>query len=129
MVEKKPTFRYLTQAAESAHLADIREPLGPLPVPSLEERARLFLRAIHGERDFTSSEHAEAHSTILNAMAADIAAKSNSRMPEEPSVKPEAPIIKSPYGPVPNVAMSAPLLEEDQPMYPDIEDAADQLCV
>jgi hypothetical protein len=122
MVEKKPTFRYLTQDAESGRLADIREPLG-LPVPSLEGRARLFLRAVHGESDFTSSDHAEARNTILSAMAADIAAKSNIGLPEEASVKPVAPLVKSPYGPVPNVAMSAPRFEEDQPMYPDIEDA------
>jgi hypothetical protein len=66
MVEKKPTFQSLTEGAESARPSDIREPFGQLPVPSMEERARLFLRAIHGERDFTSSENAEARSTILN---------------------------------------------------------------
>jgi hypothetical protein len=84
MSEKKPVFPYLTQDAESARLADSGEPLGQLPVPTLEERARLFLRAVQGERDFTSSEHAEAQTTILNAMVADIAAKSNSGMPEKP---------------------------------------------
>jgi hypothetical protein len=123
MSEKKPVFRYLTQGAEGGHLADSGEPLGQLPVPTLEERARLFLRAVHGERDFTSTEHAEAHSKIMNAMATDIAAKSNSRMPDEPAMKPTNPIIKPPYGSVPNVAMSAVRLEEDQPMYPDIEEA------
>jgi hypothetical protein len=122
MVEKKPTFRYLTQDAESGRLPDIREPLG-LPIPSLEERARLFLRAIHGESDFRSSDHSEARNTILNAMAADIAAKSNIGLPEEPSVKPVAPIVKSPYRPAPNVAKSTTRFEEDQPTYPDIEDA------
>jgi hypothetical protein len=113
MSEKKPTFRYLTQGAENARLADSGEPLG-LPVPTLEERARLFLRAVHGEHDFTSSDHAKARSAILNAMAADIAAKSNIGMPGEPSVKPVGPIIEPPYGPVPTVAMCALQLEEEE---------------
>jgi hypothetical protein len=114
MGEKKPTLPNLTEGAESARSADIREPFGQLPVPSLEERARLLLRAIHGERDFTSSEHAEAHSTILNAMSADIAAKSNSGMPVE--MKPlGATTVESGYGAAPTVAMSP--LVEDRPIY------------
>jgi hypothetical protein len=107
MGEKKAPFRYLTQGAESAPLTDSGEPLG-LPVPALEERARLFLRAVHGERHFTSSEHTEARGIILKGMAADIAAKSNSRSPD---------------GPVPNVAMSSSRFDEDQPKYPDVKDA------
>jgi hypothetical protein len=122
MGEKKAPFRYLTQGPESAPLTDSGEPLG-LPVPTLEERARLFLRAVHGERHFTSSEHTEAHSIIVKGMAADIAAKSNSRSPEEPAIKTAVSITNSRYGPVPNVAMSASRFEEDRPMYPDIEDA------
>jgi TPR repeat protein len=122
MAEKKTPFRYLTQGADNASLTDSGEPLG-LPVPTLEERVRLFLRAVHGERDFTSSEHTEAHGIILKGMAADIAAKSNSRSPEEPAMKPAGPITDSRYGPAPNVAMSASRFEDQQPMYPNIEDA------
>jgi hypothetical protein len=122
MGEKKTPFRYLTQGAESAPLTDSGEPLG-LPVPTLEERARIFLRAVHGERDFTSSEHTAAHGIILKGMAEDIAVKSNIGLTEEPPLRPVAPIVKSPYGRAPNVAMSATRFEEDQPMYPDIEDA------
>jgi hypothetical protein len=122
MGDKKTAFRYLTHGAESARLTDSGEPLG-LPAPTQEERARLFLRAVHGERDFTSSEHAEAHSIILKAMAADIAAKTNSQSPEERAKKPAGPLIEGRYGPAPNVAMSAVRLEEDQPMLSDIEEA------
>ena len=86
MTEKGPEFRDLT-AGESAHVTDVREPHGQLLVPTLEERVRFFLRAAHGERDFTNSEHVRARSTILNAMAADIAAKSKNRMPNEPLMK------------------------------------------
>jgi hypothetical protein len=88
MSKKGSEFR-LTAGAETAGLADVRE----LPVPTLEERARLLLRAVYGERDFTSSEHSNAHSSILNAMAAGIAAKSKSGMPDEPPVKPTGSLV------------------------------------
>jgi hypothetical protein len=104
MSKKGPEFWDLTAGAESARLTNVREPYGQLPVPTPEERARLFLRAVHGELDFTSSQHAEAQSTILNAMAADIAAKSKSGMSDEPSVKPAGRLI----GPLPAGVMCAP---------------------
>jgi hypothetical protein len=46
MSEKQPAFRYLTQGGKGARQADGSESLG-LPVPTLEERARFFLRAVH----------------------------------------------------------------------------------
>src|SRR5215475_184940 len=107
MSEKKSALRSLIQGTESARLADSVDPLGQLAVPTLEERARLFLRAVHGE-DFPSGKLAEATTAILNAMAADIAAKSNSRMPEGASVKPSGPPIESGERRRPSVAMSAP---------------------
>jgi hypothetical protein len=118
MSKKETAFRDLTAGAESARLANVREPHAQLPVPTPEERARLFLRAVHGELDFTSSQHAEAQSIILNAMAADIAAKSKSGMSDEPSVKPTGRII----GALPTGVMRAPEFE-DQPMYPDKTEA------
>jgi hypothetical protein len=113
MSKKEPENWDLTAGAESAHLANV------LPVPTPEERARLFLRAVHGELDFTSSQHAEAQNTILNAMAADIAAKSKSGMADERSAKPTGRII----GPLPTEVMCAPEFEEDQPMYPEKTEA------
>jgi hypothetical protein len=50
-------------------------PLVQLPLPTLDERASIYLRAVHGERDFTNGEHANARDLILEAMAADIAAR------------------------------------------------------
>jgi hypothetical protein len=50
-------------------------PLVQLPLPTLDERASVYLRAVHGERDFTNGEHANARDLILEAMAADIAAR------------------------------------------------------
>jgi hypothetical protein len=118
MSEKQPAFRYLAQGGKGARQADGSEPLG-LPVPTLEERARFFLRAVHGDLDFTSGQHAEAQSTILNAMAADIAAKFKSRMTGETSAKPTGRVI----GPLPTGVMYAPEFEEDQPMCPDKTEA------
>jgi hypothetical protein len=46
-----------------------------LPLPTLDERASVYLRAVHGDRDFTSAEHANARELMLEAMAADIAAR------------------------------------------------------
>jgi hypothetical protein len=49
-----------------------RDPSTALPLPTLDERAALFLRALHGKRNFTNEEHANARERILDAMAADI---------------------------------------------------------
>jgi len=46
-----------------------------LPLPTLDERASVYLRAVHGDRDFTSAEHGNARELILEAMAASIAAR------------------------------------------------------
>jgi hypothetical protein len=54
---------------------DAHEPIEQLPVPTLDERASIYLRAVHGDHDFTSDEHANARGLILEAMAADIAAR------------------------------------------------------
>ena len=44
------------------------------PLPTLDERVDLFLRAIHGsQRKFTAKERIEARNRILHAMAADLA--------------------------------------------------------
>src|SRR5215470_477917 len=54
---------------------DTHEAIEQLPLPTLDERASVYLRAVHGERDFTSAEHANARDMILEVMAADIAAR------------------------------------------------------
>ena len=46
-----------------------------LPIPTLDERATLYLRAIHGNRDFTEEERSNARNVLLNSMAAEIAAQ------------------------------------------------------
>lgn len=69
-----------------------RLPIDPdqLPLPTLDERVNLYLRAVHGKRDFTSKEVYDARNLMLDAMAADIAAKSGINLSEQPrdSTKP-----------------------------------------
>src|SRR5262245_58533005 len=60
---------------------DTHEPRDQFPLPTLDERASLYLRAVHGDRDFTGKEHANARDLILDAMAADIAARSGRSSP------------------------------------------------
>ena len=61
--------------AEALAPVDAREPLGELPVPTLDERVLFYLRAVHGSRDFTQEERSNARNILLNSMAAEIAAQ------------------------------------------------------
>lgn len=54
----------------AAHDHDSSKP----PLPSLDERVDMFLRAVHGsESSFTAGQKARARDRILNTMAADVA--------------------------------------------------------
>ena len=57
-----------------------------LPIPTLNERVALYLRAVHGNREFTEQERSNARDVLLNSMAAEIAAH-----PAEQSPKGELP--------------------------------------
>src|SRR5882724_2191313 len=61
--------------ADDSATIDTHEPIERLPLPTLDERASVYLRAVHGDRDFTSAEHGNARELILEAMAASIAAR------------------------------------------------------
>ena len=39
--------------------------------PTLDERVTLYLRAIHGEREYTAKERSAARIVLLDAMAAE----------------------------------------------------------
>jgi hypothetical protein len=52
--------------------ANVRDDV--LPVPTLQERVSLYLRAVHGNREFTEEERSNARDVLLNSMAAGIAA-------------------------------------------------------
>ena len=50
-----------------------------MPVPTLGERVSLYLRAVHGDREFTEEERSNARNVLLNSMAAEIAAQAEQR--------------------------------------------------
>ena len=55
---------------------------GVLPVPTLDERVTLYLRAVHGNREFTEEERSTARDILLNSMAAEFAAHSAEQSPK-----------------------------------------------
>ena len=74
-----------------------------LRVPTLEERVELYLHAVYGNRDFTNEEYSRARSRILDAMAANVVAKSGVHLAQtlpqgaspQPAVIPIPPAITS----------------------------------
>jgi TPR repeat protein len=63
---------------------DAREHPDKLHPPTIDERVNIYLRAVYGKRDFSLKEYSDARNVILDAMAADIASKSEIRVPEQP---------------------------------------------
>jgi hypothetical protein len=59
-----------------------------LPVPTLDERVSLYLRAVHGNREFTDQEHSNARDVLLNSMAAEIAAQAQPEVAERRPLHP-----------------------------------------
>jgi hypothetical protein len=80
---KGHTNRLLSLEDESPPEA-ARESVSQLRLPTLDERVSLYLTAVYGKRDFGHEAYSDARNRILNAMAADIAAKSQTSLPEEP---------------------------------------------
>jgi hypothetical protein len=76
MTARGRNIRVLIREAEESSPSDARENSRRLRLPTLDERVSLYLHAVHGKRDFTTKEYFDARDMILNAMAADIAAKS-----------------------------------------------------
>lgn len=70
--------------------ANVRDDV--LPVPTLDERVTLYLRAVHGNRDFTEEERSNARNLLLNSMAAEIAVQVQPEVTEPRPLHPyEAP--------------------------------------
>src|ERR1700745_3976859 len=76
MTTRSPFYRLALEANEGQ--ANVRNDV--LPVPTLQERVSLYLRAVHGDREFTDQERSNARDVLLNSMAAQIAAQ---RIPAE----------------------------------------------
>jgi hypothetical protein len=75
MMNKGLIGRLLSLEAEELPPDAARESADQLRTPTLDERARLYLRAVHGKQDFGSEAYSKARNRILNAMATDIAVK------------------------------------------------------
>jgi hypothetical protein len=60
----KGRLPFLSDAGELAPV-DVHDPLGELPVPTLDERVLFYLRAVHGNRDFTEEERSNARNVLL----------------------------------------------------------------
>jgi hypothetical protein len=80
MMTKGLIGRLLGEEEISAKTAS--EPLSPLRDPTLDERASLYLRAVHGKQDFGSEAYSDARNRILNAMATDIAVQLGNDLPD-----------------------------------------------
>src|SRR6516164_9591179 len=65
-------FYQLALEANERH-ANVRRDV--LPIPTLDERVSLYLRAVHGNREFTEEERSNARDVLLNSMAAEITAQ------------------------------------------------------
>jgi hypothetical protein len=72
----------VTLGAIEEGLGAANEASNQLRAPTVNERAALYLRAVNEKRDFTTEEHSRARDLILDAMAAEIIAKSKVSLPE-----------------------------------------------
>jgi hypothetical protein len=78
MTTRSPFYRLALEANEGQ--ANVRDDV--LPVPTLDERVSLYLRAIHGNRNFTEEERSNARKVLLDSMAAEIAAQGQPEVTE-----------------------------------------------
>src|SRR5215475_12460043 len=88
MTTRYPFYRLALEANErQANVGD-----DVLPVPTLDERVTLYLRAVHGNWDFTEEERSDARNALLDSMAAEITAQVQPEVTEPRPLHPsEAP--------------------------------------
>src|SRR5262245_15879263 len=72
----------LTVERDGGFATGARDPQDHMPVPTLDERANLYLRAVYGDRDFSNEDYSRARNLLLGEMAADVAAKLSARPPD-----------------------------------------------
>src|SRR6516165_7434414 len=88
MITRSQFYQLALEANEGQ--ANVRDDV--LPVPTLDERVTLYLRAIHGNREFTEEERSYALNALLDSMAAEIAAQVQPKVTEPQPLHPyEAP--------------------------------------
>jgi hypothetical protein len=88
MTIRRTAFRELATSAESERQVEAGVPPGQFRVPTMEERALIFLRATEGKEDFTNDGYMGARGKILDAMAAHIAARSEPEQTGESETTP-----------------------------------------
>src|SRR5215471_7971656 len=87
MITRSPFYRLALEANEGeAYVGD-----DVLPVPTLDERVTLYLRAIHGNREFTEEERSNARNALLDSMAAEITAQVQPEVTEPRLLHPYEP--------------------------------------
>jgi len=88
MKTRSPFYRLALEANErQANVGD-----DVLSVPTLDELVSLYLRAVHGNREFTEEERSNARNALLDSMAAEIAAQVQPEVTEPRPLHPyEAP--------------------------------------
>jgi hypothetical protein len=74
-MKKRITSAHNYQLALEANERQANIGDGVLPVPTLDERVSLYLRAVHGNRQFTDKERSNARNALLDSMAAEITAQ------------------------------------------------------
>src|SRR5262245_26227551 len=88
MITRSQFYQLALEANEGQ--ANVRDDV--LPVPTLDERVTLYLRAIHGNREFTEEERSNARNALLDSMAAEITAQVQPEVTEPRPLHPyEAP--------------------------------------
>jgi SPOR domain len=88
-------FRFNRLALDANESQTNSRDVDVLPVPTLDERVNLYLRAVHGIRDFTEEERSNVRSVLLDSMAAEIAAQV---IPAEQSPEGDLPGRETTYG-------------------------------
>src|SRR5262245_26721941 len=84
MITRSQFYQLALEANEGE--ANVRDDV--LPVPTLDERVTLYLRAIHGNREFTEEERSNARNALLDSMAAEIAAQGQPEVAERRPLHP-----------------------------------------
>jgi hypothetical protein len=88
MITRSQFYQLALEANEGQ--SNVRDDV--LPVPTLDERVSLYLRAMHGNREFTDQERSNARNALLDSMAAEITAQVQPEVTEPRHLHPyEAP--------------------------------------
>jgi hypothetical protein len=112
-------IKALAVNADDGTGADANEPFDQMPLPTLDEQANFYLRAVYGERRFSNEEYSGARDLMLRAMADDIAARSNGRSSDDALVS-----LGEPHDGLTTFADASLLLAASEQPAGDVREAA-----